>query len=162
MNTNIIRRRLETAMFDRASVYPLTWKQVSGGTLYAYFMTQDGRKGVIEFQPTINSWKAGIVGISITATFSIDHSIAVTGGGDALRIFSTVLFAIRDLVRKRFERAFPDRVLDGIILSAEDAQGESRVKLYKRMAKRFAPRIGFDFRTQVYPGGMGFIFKPSL
>ena len=166
MNIQRIHRRLETAMFDRASVYTLKWSWFPVIRVEATFLTDDGRQGHVIF---VSPKDSDAHKIAIVCEFYIDGTIGITGGGDAIRIFATVLKAIRDFVRKMFERAFPDRQLHSIKLEAAmhlqdlvHKREGSRARLYTRMAKRFAPRLGFKlkkYRSEHNRRNMVFLFE---
>lgn len=69
-----------------------------------------------------------------------NHSVGVTGDGDAQRIFSTVLEAIKQFVVK----IQPEQLHFTASKEVEQGQNpESRAKLYDRMVQRYASIIGY-------------------
>lgn len=69
--------------------------------------------------------------------FKRDDSIEVTGEGDAMRIFSTVLAA----TKKFIEMEDPTFVR---FTAAKTKEQQSRSSLYKRLVNRFANQMGYD------------------
>jgi len=71
-------------------------------------------------------------------------STALTGKGDAGRVFATVLSAIQD-----FTKAYKPNTLlftaakNELRVSDLSYRSGSRVKLYSAMVKRFAPKLGY-------------------
>ena len=72
--------------------------------------------------------------------FRRDDSIEVTGEGDAMRIFSTVLAA----TKKFIEMEDPMYVK---FTAAKTKEQQSRSSLYKRLVNRFAKQMGYDSET---------------
>lgn len=64
--------------------------------------------------------------------FDVDGSYNVTGGGDAIKIFGTVIAIARDFIKRMQPNA--------IIFGAKD---DSRTKLYARMTKRISTSAGY-------------------
>ena len=90
----------------------------------------------------------------LEVSFEIDGSMNITGGGDAIRIFNTVLVVLDKFIK---ENTPPDFFIFA-------AEGSSRVSLYKRMLSRFLARVGYtsagyddlpDSVKQNWWGGMG-------
>jgi hypothetical protein len=87
-------------------------------------------------------------------SFEVDGSQDITGGGDAVAIFNTVLVAINHFLQHNLAPDF-------FIFAAE---GSSRVSLYNRMLSRFLARVGYasagyddlpDSVKQNWWGGIG-------
>ena len=87
-------------------------------------------------------------------SFEIDGSMNITGGGDAIRIFNTVLVVLDKFAK---ENTPPDFFIFA-------GEGSSRVSLYKRMLSRFLARVGYtsagyddlpDSVKQNWWGGIG-------
>ena len=80
-----------------------------------------------------------------TISFDRDGSTSVTGEGDAMRVFATVIAIIKDFVKKRNPKlmgfsAFKD------VFGPSTAPGKgSREKLYDRMLQRYAPKMGYKY-----------------
>ena len=73
----------------------------------------------------------------------------MTGEGDAMRIFATVINVIRDFSKseKPQELSFSAVKPDWFEIELGDKPNvkSSREKLYKRMIKRFAPSMGYNY-----------------
>ena len=67
-------------------------------------------------------------------SFSVDGSMGITGDGDAIRIFNTVLVALDQFLKQ-------NPAPDYFVFGAEDA---SRIRLYDRMLSRFLDRAGYQ------------------
>ena len=80
----------------------------------------------------------------------------MTGEGEAMRIFATVINVIRDFSKseKPQELAFSAVKPDWFEIELGDKPNvkSSREKLYKRMVKRFAPSMGFNFKVDARRG----------
>jgi len=80
----------------------------------------------------------------------------MTGEGDAMRIFATVIDIIKDFSKKEkpqemsFSAVKPDWF--EIELGDKPNVTSSREKLYKRMVKRFAPRMGYNYQVDTRRG----------
>jgi len=66
---------------------------------------------------------------------SDEQSGAILGTGDAFRVFSTVFAVISDII----EKGKPE-----IVSIKSKANEPSRTKLYRRLAKKFAPTMGYQ------------------
>ena len=66
--------------------------------------------------------------------FEVDREMSVTEGGDAFRIFSTVIDVVDDYIRKN-----PD-----VVAIKFESEGGSRSRLYKSLIERFARSKGFE------------------
>lgn len=64
--------------------------------------------------------------------FDVDGAYNITGGGDAIKIFGTVLAIVRDFIK----HVQPNAIIF-------DAKDESRNKLYARMTKRICSSGGY-------------------
>lgn len=67
--------------------------------------------------------------------FTRDGSYAVTGEGDQMRVFATVL----DATKKFIKKAKPIKMN----FTASKLKGNSRANLYKRLVNRFANEMGY-------------------
>jgi len=90
--------------------------------------------------------------------FSRNGKVAVTGQGDAGRVFASVLDAFQ-----RFLRDYGDKA-NTISFTAEKQElnpatskytTDSRVTLYKAMIKRYAEANGYRMRSNIPISGMG-------
>jgi len=82
-------------------------------------------------------------------TFERDLEMSVTGDGDAMRIFATVIDIIKDFTKKEkpqqlaFSADKPAWAVD-----AGKGQKGSREKLYKKLVQRYAGRMGYKYSTK--------------
>ena len=131
-------RLLETAAFDKP--YGYRWRRPLGKFLAetagggyshtkALFSTSDGRKGEILFASLDNE---------VSARFDVDGDIGATGGGDAFRIFATVLAAIKEMVLLDDDGAV--EIISFAVFAFFDETPSSRSRLYERMARKFLPK----------------------
>lgn len=121
--------------------YKYKTSEVLPGQLYEMvFKTQSGDKVVVE----IEAWDKRRMNWEIE--FFRNEEQHVTGEGDAMRIFATVIKIIEDFVKKHSP--------DSIKFSAHKEEEESldkkgsREKLYSRMVKRFAGGMGYKVKEK--------------
>ena len=85
----------------------------------------------------------------------------ITGEGDSIAIL-TVLQAIKQVLKQHFEKltGLQAKYLTHIHFEAERGawSHDSRISLYRRMIKRFAPKYGFVLKAtkEYYAGEIGF------
>lgn len=118
--------------FDRP--YPLSWNTVNidnDKKIQATTRLDDNSLLEIEFDLFGNGEKCDII-------FKRSGLTRTTGEGDSQRVFSTVLMAIQEFLKKNQ----PDRIT--FTASKHDSRAESRSKLYTKMIQRYAPRWGYD------------------
>lgn len=80
--------------------------------------------------------------------------VGITGEGDAMRVFATVISAIKDFIKKQDPY--------GIAFSAAKKSSQdssSRSKLYARMAKKFASSVGYKYSEQVMKSEVHYTLK---
>jgi len=126
--------------------YRLTWEQGEYGSYDAYTKLPDGSGLSINF----NLESAGPYGTDEEwqVEFWRNNSLAVTGEGDAQRIFATVLVAIEDFI----EMEHPERIAFSASKDVEPGQNvQSRAKLYDRLVQRYA--AGWGYRVTRNEGG---------
>ena len=138
--TNLTTEGNLTEVFDSDS-YPLEWEEVDDDQRAAYFTTDNGRAGEVLF--TI--WDYPNHKDVVYLEFAIKGKRNVTGGGDALKIFSTSINATKEFISKN-----PTNYI------LFDAEEENRKRLYVRMAKSL--ETGFELITPAqfvenYPEG---------
>ena len=138
--TNLTTEGNLTEVFDSDS-YPLEWEEVNDDEISAYFTTDNGRAGEVLF--TI--WDYPNHKDVVYLEFAIKGKQNVTGGGDALKIFSTSINATKEFISKN-----PTNYI------LFDAEEENRKRLYIRMAKSL--ETGFELITPAqfaenYPEG---------
>ena len=138
--TNLTTEGNLTEVFDSDS-YPLEWEEVDYDQRAAAFTTDNGRAGEVLF--TI--WDYPNHKDVVYLEFAIKGKRNVTGGGDALKIFSTTINATKEFISKN-----PTNYI------LFDAEEENRKRLYIRMAKSL--ETGFELITPAqfaenYPEG---------
>lgn len=86
---------------------------------------------------------------TVLFSFSVDDELGITGGGDAVRIFSTVAVALNNYVGSNYPP---------LIVWAAKINERSRIKLYDRLAERFLSLpnlsnyyINLTNRTDLWP-----------
>jgi hypothetical protein len=87
--------------------------------------------------------------------FERNGDTRATGGGDAMRIFATVIEVIKDFTKKEKpqEMVFSaEKPAERLTLPHDHPKRSkemgSREKLYKRLVKRYAGRLGYKYTTQ--------------
>ena len=89
--------------------------------------------------------------------FHRNHSQAVTGDGDAQRIFATVLQTIQKFVKK-----YKPRILE--FAASKDVEpgqsSQSRAKLYDRLVQRYARAWGYDLWREDNDDHVVYKFSP--
>ena len=106
------------------------------------FKTDDGRTFVINFNYTVRPMKV-ICKIDFDDTGAEDEHL-LTGKGDAMRILTTVLFTIQ----KELKRSKPDYV-EFSSQKVEKEKKTGRTKLYGRMVRQFAGKMGYNLKSIV-------------
>ena len=95
-------------------------------------------------------------------------SLDVTGEGDAMRIFATVIAIIKEFIKKEkpqelnFAAHKPEWMTD-LPHGHPDKKKEmtSREKLYKRLVQRYAGRMGYKYTTQTDTTATDFRLVPK-
>lgn len=136
-----LRLRRGTGIMSEAfdQPYRLIWEKGEYGSYDAYTQLPDGTNLSINF----NLESTGPYGEDEEwqVEFWRNQSLAVTGGGDAYRIFATVLAAIADFVE---QEDHPERISFSASKDVEPGQNtQSRAKLYDRMVQRYAASLGY-------------------
>lgn len=81
-----------------------------------------------------------------------EHDMGITNTGDQMRVFATVLAIVKEFIKKESPKE--------IIFNAEKSQKDinqevdlgSREKLYARMVKRFASKMGYKSKSERLKG----------
>jgi hypothetical protein len=125
--------------------YPLKWEKSAYGDYDALAKLPDGTNLSIMFN---NEYKKNWM-----VEFYRNNSQAVTGEGDAQRIFATVLHAIQQFIKKKKPAS--------LFFSAvkEDDPTGSRTKLYDRLVQRFATGLGYTVQKREEPGSNSYKLK---
>lgn len=118
--------------------YPLTWEESLDGESYdALARLDDGTNLSIMF----NLEYGGTGDEEWHVEFWRNHSLNVTGEGDAYRIFATVLTAIHKFIQVQK----PWRLIFSASKDVESGQNpQSRSKLYDSLVARYARAWGYD------------------
>lgn len=127
--------------------YPYTGGKKQSNYYVYNFKSDDGSRVVVKMEEM--AWSDDESSWSIV--FLRNGTAVVTGEGDALRIFATVIATIKEFVRKEkpqeivFSAEKPDTGPGG---RGKKAPLGSREKLYARMTKKFAQQMGYNFSSQ--------------
>ena len=117
--------------FDKP--YRYDFEKEPDGSYYGYFRAGDNSLITVmcEYYKPGNEWN-----IEFTRNGSQD----VTGEGDAMRIFATVI----KIIERFLKEENPYKVRFSALKDDEDKEGrQSREKLYSRLVKRFATKMGY-------------------
>jgi len=116
--------------------YPLTWEKSEYGDVDALAKLPDGSPLSIMFNNQQDDEGEEVVQVE----FYRNNSQEVTGEGDAMRVFATVLTAIQQYVKKYK----PVRLTFSARKEVEQGQNpESRAKLYDRLVQRYSKAWGY-------------------
>jgi hypothetical protein len=132
--TQNVKEQGMTEGFDQP--YPLKWEKSDYGDVDALASLPDGSPLSIMFNKQQDNEGEEVVEVE----FYRNNSQEVTGEGDAMRIFATVLAAIHQYVKKYK----PARLTFSARKEVEQDQNpESRAKLYNRLVQRYAQAWGY-------------------
>jgi hypothetical protein len=116
--------------------YPLRWEKGDHGDVDALATLSDGTYLSIMFNNQQGDEGEEVVQVE----FYRNNSQEVTGEGDAMRVFATVLTAIQQYIKKYK----PARLSFSARKEVEqDQNSESRSKLYDRMVQRYSKSWGY-------------------
>lgn len=117
--------------------YPIQWDKGEFGDIDAVANLDDGSHLHIMFNHEgAEEWQV---------EFYRDNSQAVTGKGDAHRVFATVLSSIQTFIQKEF----PQRIVFSATKEVEPGQNsQSRAKLYNSLVTRYARAWGYTNYTE--------------
>jgi hypothetical protein len=133
--------------------------QQSGGVSYQYSMGSSGSADLdVRFFPTLSDGDWDV-------NFYRGGSTALTGEGDAPRVFASVLDAVKRFIKEHS----PETLAFGASKSELDQKtlsyrSGSRVKLYRKMVMRFAPTMGYVLDPELgkrYGGSTSEVFVLS-
>lgn len=117
-------------LFDQQ--YSYTWDYQTKGAWRGYFVTKNSDQVNVRIEKWKDAWKI---------EFSRNQTHNVTGSGDAIKIFSTVI-----AMAGEFIQAMKPNML-GFTADKSDAN-MSRTKLYDRLISRFAGKLGYTYETK--------------
>ena len=131
-----------TEAFDQP--YKLKWEKGEHGDYDALAKLDDGTYLSIMFNLSDQIEDRWMV------EFYRNNSQALTGEGDAQRVFATVLTAVGQFIRKKKPQS--------LFFSAvkEDDPTGSRTRLYDRLVQRYASNLGYTLQKQEYPEQMAY------
>jgi len=113
-------------LFDK----PARWRLVKDtDKIIKYRSSIDDKDLVVFFHRRgSNKWEV---------SFAVDHEFSVTGEGDEIKVFSTVLDIISDVIQTKEP--------EELNFTAEKSldSSSSRIRLYNRLIKRFAVSHGY-------------------
>jgi len=117
--------------------YSYTWDDRSNGAWRGGFTTKTNDDVEVNIENWQKYWKI---------EFVRNHQHVVTGGGDAMRIFATVIAMIDEFI----DIQSPDVIKFSADKSKDDKM--SRAKLYSTMVKRFATVNGYNSQESIQDG----------
>lgn len=138
-------------LFDKP--YPFTLKKSTDGKEWNANLTLPDKSslGIHILRGRKDNWDV---------VFARDGSIEVTGKGDQMKIFATVMAAIKEFIEKEKLENIQYIEFDAQKTRTDDGKLSddigSRARLYHTMAKKFAPK---EFRVEMQKGKMSVNFK---
>lgn len=130
--------------------YETTLKRIFGSYCYE-FETKDGRPGGV----TISAFHFDDE-YTWLVRFSIDGLLSITNRGDAFAIMATVIKAMEDWYKREKPK---HRVM--FAASREGKNPESRIKLYRRLVRKFAQKYNYQFVEKEKGRDIIFILNPA-
>ena len=132
--------------------YKFTKQKIMKGLFVYRFVPDDKTEVDVIFKEDEVSDSESVWNVSFERNMRQD----MTGEGDAMRIFATVINIIREFSKseKPKELSFSAVKPDWFEIELGDKPNvtSSREKLYKRMVKRFAPSMGFNYKVDARRG----------
>ena len=122
--------------------YSYTWDYQTNGAWRGHFIIKANDEVDISIENWQKYWKI---------EFSRNNQRGVTGGGDAMRIFTTVIAMIDEFIDIRS----PDVIKFSADKSKDDKM--SRAKLYSTMIQRFAAANGYNSQESVQDGKTSYL-----
>ena len=117
----------------------------SGTVKYKFYTTEKDEIEVVfeklEWSDDEYSW---------IVAFNRDGSDNVTGEGDAMRIFATVIAILKEFTKKYNPPVIGFSAFKSVddLANNKGSKKGSREKLYLRMVKKFAPKLGYTFSSR--------------
>ena len=142
--------------FDKP--YRYTKKELYKGYIVYRFFTDDKSDVDVLFQENEISDDESVWHV----LFERKGELGVTGEGDAMRIFATVIDIIKDFTKKEkpqelaFSADKPAWAID-----AGKGQKGSREKLYKKLVQRYAGRMGYKYTSSASSSATEFRLVPK-
>lgn len=125
------KKQVKTSFVDESfnQPYPIQYREGQDSAAYI-FTSDDGRHGVVRFLDPdgINEWEL---------KFKMNGLIGVTGGGDAFRLWATVIEACKMFMRDH------GNDVEYLVFTASEP---SRQKLYDRLVRTFVSQFGLRLK----------------
>ena len=128
--------------------YPFRW-EANTSRAKAIATLSDGSNLIIRFDnDDEGNWQV---------VFDRNDDFGVTGGGDAQRIFATVLSAIGTFLKKHKPQTLEFSASKKV--DPKTANPESRAKLYSRLVQRYATSMGYTVQERAKSGEVEYVLK---
>lgn len=118
-------------LFDQQ--YNYTWDEQGDSSWLGHFITKTNKEVKVTFYESNDAWKID---------FSTDMEFNVTGGGDAIQIFSTVIAMADDFINV----VKPNKMH---FIADKSDDNKSKGKLYDRLVKRFAGKNNYTYDIRI-------------
>jgi hypothetical protein len=128
--------------------YPFRW-ETNTSRVKAIATLSDGSNLIIRFDhDDEGNWQV---------VFDRNDDFGVTGGGDAQRIFATVLSSIGTFLKKHKPQSLEFSASKKV--DTKTANPESRAKLYSRLVQRYATSMGYSVQERAKSGEVEYVLK---
>jgi len=128
--------------------YPFRW-ETNTSHVKAIATLSDGSNLIIRFDhDDEGNWQV---------VFDRNDDFGVTGGGDAQRIFATVLSSIGMFLKKHKPQSLEFSASKKV--DTKTANPESRAKLYSRLVQRYATSMGYSVQERAKSGEVEYVLK---
>ena len=137
-----------TESFDQP--YPFRW-EANKNRVKAIATLNDGSNLIIRFDhDDEGNWQV---------VFDRNDDFEVTGGGDAQRVFATVLTAINQFVKNHKPLSITFSASKDV--DTATANPESRAKLYNRLVQRYASSMGYKSHSREVNDEVIYLLRPT-
>ena len=123
-----------TELFEK----PYPWKKKKEDDFEAVYQSATSAKDKIKVV-----FSKGYVRKIDNVLFSVAGTTDTTGGGDAFKIFSTVLDIIKDYIKNNDPEGIKFAANKDDLFGQDSEKTQSREKLYNKMIERFAKKAGY-------------------
>lgn len=127
--------------------YPFNLRKISNESYVTIVNLPDKTRLIIRFKDIGDKWDV---------TFSRDGAHDATGEGDQMRIFATVIAAIKEFINIEEPKIVE---FEACKQNGDQYQTSSREKLYSRMVKRFSRSLGYTAETLQWSSCTIYILK---
>lgn len=121
--------------FDKP--YRHTRKAIRSGYVRYTFYNEAKDEIEVHFEPDEEE--------NYTISFDRDGSTSLTGDGDAMRIFASVIYIIEDFIKLKNPKLMGFSAFKDVFASSTAPGKGSREKLYDRMLQRYAGKMGYKY-----------------